>query len=226
MSMLVKEGHFAHYSVDDVCKSLLWLIEHKPSSLFDIRFFGTLKKFHEMYNTKFTLYCIVEELEYSFCKIPLSYKAEFSENADWLRFGFHSVTAESFKETTFYQENFFAFVKKQEELGMGKTDILRLHSWKIRDDQLDFLRNQGISTVLYPDEAQYAYDENGFFMKNGMLFRRTDIWLEKMEHIDEETLKISSGSCTVFTHEWCFDEEKDKMERALFLHKANGYYFL
>ncbi len=224
--MLTKNGYFAHYSIDDVWKSFFWLTEHRPSSLFDMRFFGALKRFHEKFHVKFTLYCIMKGQGYSFCKIPLDYREEFLKNADWLRFGFHSVTDEPFRETRSYQDSFFAFVKKREELGMGITDTLRLHSWRIRDDQLDFLHSQGISTVLYPDEEQFPYDENGFFVRNNMMFRRTDIWLEKTECINENILEIGNKACAVFTHEWCFDAEKEKMEKALFLHKANGYCFL
>lgn len=226
MSKLMKEDGLVHYSIDDVWKSLLWLTEHRPSSLFEMRFFGTLKYFHETFDAKFTLYCIAEGPGYSFCRIPPDYREEFLENSAWLRFGFHSVTDQPFKETESYQESFFAFVKKQEELGMGKTDTLRLHSWGIRDDQLDFLRSQGISTILYPDEAHLPYDENGLFMRKGMVFRRTGVWLEKKEYIDGDMLKTGGGVCTVFTHEWCFDREKDKMEKALFLHNASGYCFL
>lgn len=218
----------AHYSIDDVWKSLRYLERNRPDSLFDMRFFSTLKNFHERFHAKFSLYCIMRmPFEgYLFLDMPEVYRNEFKNCADWLRFGFHSVTDKPFSETDFYQEEFIAFGEKAESLGMGKTDILRLHSWSIRDDQLDFLKNQGVAVVLSPDEAGLTYNENGFFTRRDMLFKRTDIWLEKTEDIDEKQLKLWQKNCTLFTHEWCFDEQKDKMETALSLHFQNGYQFL
>lgn len=50
----------AHYSIDDVWKSLRYLERNRPKSLFDMRFFGTLKGFHERFQVRFSLYCIMK----------------------------------------------------------------------------------------------------------------------------------------------------------------------
>lgn len=218
----------AHYSIDDVWKSLRYLERNRPDSLFDMRFYGTLKDFNERFQARFSLYCIMRAPSegYSFLDLPEVYRSEFADCADWLRFGFHSVTDKPFAQTDSYEEEFLAFDEKVKLLGMGKADILRLHSWNIRDEQIDFLKDHGVTAILSPDEVGLPYDESGYFTRRDMLFKRTDIWLEKTEDIVEKWTETSQKNCTVFTHEWCFDEQKDKMETVLSLHNKGGYQFL
>lgn len=45
-----------HFSIDDISSVLRWIKDNKPQSIFDTRFFGTLKIWHLEYGLKCTLY--------------------------------------------------------------------------------------------------------------------------------------------------------------------------
>ncbi|MCI8294321.1 MAG: hypothetical protein HFG22_00230 [Lachnospiraceae bacterium] len=225
-----KEGLWAHYSIDDVWKTLRWLTINRPVSIFDMDFFQLLKEWHGSFGARFTLYCIMAmpDSGWTFTDIPDTYGEEFKTNEDWLRFGFHSITDKPFfEEGDGWEKSFLNFEEKRKRLNMGGTDCLRLHSWEVEDTQLTFLSEHGVSTILYKNEEGVSYDENGFFEKNKMTFRRTDLWLEKTKtSVPLGLKKIQSMDHTVFTHEWCFWEQTAKIKTALEFHKQNGYKFL
>lgn len=229
-NMLVgNDNLWAHYSIDDVWKTLRWLTLHKPRNIFEMDFFRTLKEWHELFDARFTLYCIMRPPGHSwtFYDMPNEYEKDFMANADWLRFGFHAVTDKPFyEEKDGWQNEFFAFDKKRCQMRMGGTDCLRLHSWMLRDDQTAFLAEHGVSMILYKNEDDLPYDKDGFFEKQSMVFRRTDLWLEKIKlPVLLELEKNKSRNLVVFTHEWCFWEETDQMKAALAFHKKRGHVF-
>lgn len=225
-----KEGLWVHYSIDDVWKTLRWLTVNRPASIFDMNFFHILKEWHELFGARFTMYCIIamRDSGWTFYDIPDAYREDFKANEDWLRFGFHSITDKPFfEEGDEWEKSFLNFEEKRKRLGMGGTDCLRLHSWEVEDSQLAFLLKHGVSIILYKNEEGVPYDENGFFEKQKMTFRRTDLWVEKTgTSVPLELRKIQSGNHTVFTHEWCFWEQTEKIKKALAFHRQNGYKFL
>lgn len=215
-----------HISIDDVGSSFRHIIRAHPGSIFDLRFYKGLKDWHDRYDAKFTCYCIVEFDGYSFFDIPLKYAEDFQNCASWLRFGFHGCDSLKFSQSIDYADTYDKFMWYLHELKMGDTDFLRLHSWMATEKQKRFLVSRGVRTLHYPDDDIFSYNSEDEFVENGLRHKRTRVWLEKLGEITDQTLCIGRNYVGVFTHEWCFDEQKDKMELAICRYQQNGYQFI
>jgi hypothetical protein len=83
-----------HMSFDDVYLVLKDLTENANTytSIFENEFLAWLKKMHETYGVKFSLYCFYTDTSdgWTMDDATTAFAAEFKENADWLRFGFHA----------------------------------------------------------------------------------------------------------------------------------------
>ena len=215
-----------HLSIDDVGKSLRWISNERPASIFGARFFGTLRRWHEQYNAMFTLYAYLEIESFSITDFPLQYVDDFRKNAHWLKLGYHGNSTISFIEETDYEKGFVQFNNAASRLNAGKTDTLRLHYWKATPQQKDFLSRSGVSCLLYPDDSGLPYGENDTFYDCGLLHRRTRVRFENIDEITPHSLAIGREHVDAFTHEWCFDEVASKMENAMEIYSKHGYGFI
>ena len=83
--------------IDDVIWALRDLAREKPNSLFENSFFGMLKNAHERYGLKTQLHLFYRTDfyygmdEFTLSEVPDTYKREFEESSDWLKFNFHSL---------------------------------------------------------------------------------------------------------------------------------------
>ena len=93
-----------HLSIDDIGKSLTWLANYKPDSIFDMRLYGTLLQWHKEYEAKFTLYCFPIDSNILTQEMLLSYADEFRINSNWLRFGYHGRNETRFCDDGQYAE--------------------------------------------------------------------------------------------------------------------------
>lgn len=90
-----------HFSFDDTISSLRDLTENASSysSAFDQPFFKALKTLHDTYGTVFSCFCFYQVLntndtsvvDFSLEDVTDAYADEFTANADWLRFSYHSL---------------------------------------------------------------------------------------------------------------------------------------
>ena len=90
-----------HFSFDDTISSLRDLTEKSDtySSVFQQPFFKTLKELHDTYGAVFSCYCFNQILnstdsavvDFSLEDVTDAYADEFTANAHWLKFGFHST---------------------------------------------------------------------------------------------------------------------------------------
>lgn len=216
----------AHFSIDDVGLSFKYIFQNSPSTIFDMRLYSALLKWHEEYGLVVSLYSILTVDEFCISNIPNRYRSEFEESKDWLRFGFHSGNEKPFAEDDDYKSSFGKMQEFFEKMGMGCTDTIRLHSWNATDSQEIFLKNRGISTLLMPDDERYTYNNEGIYIKNGIIHRRTDLWFEKEAEISEKSIGLEKEFYVMFTHEWCFDDQKDRIEEALKMLVDNGFSFV
>ena len=76
-----------HISFDDVVACITNLSTNTYSSLFDEPFFGWLKEMHTEYGARFSLY--IYDLA-KLAAVPTTYRQEFSDARDWLKFGLHA----------------------------------------------------------------------------------------------------------------------------------------
>jgi hypothetical protein len=214
--------YIVHLSIDDVGVSLRWLCNNHPDSIWDMRFFGRLSELHAKYGAQFTLYCFYDlGGGLTFSDISDSYAKEFAGCADWLKFGFHSRNSEPFSKDIDWIFAFEATSAAIRRLGMGTTDILRLHYWKASQEQKHRLRDMGVVTLLYPNEDDRYAEEK--YIDSGIVHRRTAICFEKMLDINELSLHIGNRVIAAFTHEKCFEMSLVNIEFALKIWTQNGY---
>lgn len=216
-----------HFSIDDTGRSFRYITRNMPNSIFDLTLYGTLRRWHEDYGLKVTLYCLALIDQFLLSEIPNTYSVEFRENAEWLRFGFHGKSALPFREETGYQAGYELVDTTLNRLGAGRADgILRMHCWTATPEQKLFLLEQGVHTLLYPDDDCLKYNDHDFYYDCGLCHRRTRIRYEAMRNVQEESLHTGRDFLAAFTHEWCFAEQKEKIEESLAVFQRNGYEFI
>ena len=87
---------FKRYNVfiDDNIFIFTDLAKEKPKSAFDHFYLKALKEIHDKYGAKITLNCFFRNDHdpdgFTLDKMPDIWKGEFADNADWLKFSFHS----------------------------------------------------------------------------------------------------------------------------------------
>ena len=90
-------GRVACKYVDDCIWFLRDLARQRPKSIFDHPFLGGFRKVHEATGLKvqFNLFYRTDFFygmdEFTLAEVPDDYKVEFQANADWIKFGFHSL---------------------------------------------------------------------------------------------------------------------------------------
>lgn len=85
-----------YFYIDDVIWLMRDLTRERPGSLFDNFFMKILKQAHERYGLKVQLNLFYRtdfyygNDEFTLAEMTDAYKKEWEDNADWIRFGFHS----------------------------------------------------------------------------------------------------------------------------------------
>ncbi len=213
-----------HLSIDDVGASLCWLCQNLPTNIWDMRFFGKLRHFNAKYGAEFTLYVFYETGSRTIGDIPQRYVDDFSACANWLKFGFHSRNSERFENDNNYRDAYCHTQAEIQRLGMGKTDILRLHYWKATEEQKCFLHNAGVRSLLYPfDDERYV---DGKFLDSDIIHIKTDVCFERIAEANSVSLSIGKPIIAAFTHEKLFEQQLEKIETALDIFEKNGYEFI
>ena len=91
------KGRKCSYFCDDAIWALRDITRQRPKSAFDHPFFAVLKECHETYGLKMqnNLFYRTDFFygmdEFRLADVTDAYKGEFAANADWLKFGFHSL---------------------------------------------------------------------------------------------------------------------------------------
>ena len=194
---------------------------NKPQSILDMRFFSKLYDWHLRYGALFTLhcYCFIKNQDYSISEIPQRFAKDFQKHRNWLRFGFHSCTNLPFVDETDYEIAFLNFIQTAQKLQMNSTNILRLHYWNATNRQKQFLYKSGIRVLLYPTDTKC-------FTKCGLEHWCTNFAFEELSILNEQSLCMGESKVVAFTHEWCFEQQIEKIEFALRLYKKNNYVFI
>lgn len=204
---------------------MIWLASNNPTSIFDMRLYGTLKTWHELFDLKVTLYCFAKIREFSFDQIPDKYKYEFEDNK-WIRFGYHGRVDTPMKDNNDYIQEHQMFLETAGRLGMNLTDIYRLDYWIPTQEQKRYFRDNGVRTLLYPDDDKFPYDLNDEFVEDGLSFWRTNVRFDNIENVDSLKQYFSKDRLVVFTHEWAFDKQVENIGQAFQMFSQHGYIFI
>lgn len=222
-----------HISLDDVKGIFKFLVSNSPKSIFETRTLSFLKKMNCTYGTKFDLYCTCSDGTYSLENVPDTYKNEFANNSEWLRFGFHCYRERGCEDYTdkefIHQYNDFEKQIVRVTGSSRQTDILRIHAFELNREMCIFLKEKGINTLLTADDErrsyylnqenvdklkrEYVYDDLSTHIK----FLRSCTRLEKNTDIVREITEYQQKAVDVipvFTHEWMMDNDdvREKME--------------
>ena len=83
-----------NFYIDDNIFVFTDLSRQRPKSAFDHFYLKGLKDIHTKYGTKFSLNCFYHNAhdEFLLKDMPDIWKSEFQDNADWLKFSFHSYS--------------------------------------------------------------------------------------------------------------------------------------
>lgn len=210
-----------HFSIDDVLNTLRWCAFNCPKSIFDMDFFGSLKKWHEAYGLKVTLYCFFSNGS-DFCieDLPVKYLEELQNECDWLRLVYHGCVDKDSEKRLFLDE-----YRHFEEV-MGKataSPIVRFHYWKVPDGVLEDNYREGI--LLCPDYDRVPYDltqeewerlkEAGTLKKAEREYWISDIRFDHMESVDGIDAYTQKKRLVIFGHEWKFKEKRRLIEALL-----------
>lgn len=217
-----------HVSIDDCADCLKNLCSPDIRSVFDVPFFRQLKEWHERFDARFTCYIYAKSGKFSITEIPDSFRKEFEEQSDWLKFGYHSTYRDIRKTKAQSGKEFavaFARANKEIDRFAGKSarsEILRLDYFFAKESWMPSIYRGKTRYLLGPDsEGRKAYTlsavdssrlwEKGFFPFNGVCvcgggggYLRTDARYEKMGVLawwDLENMR-DQVRIVIFTHEW------------------------
>lgn len=101
-----EKAEFCHISVDDTISLFkdLTIHENEYTSIFENSTLKYFKSLHDKYGAKVSFYVFYswDDLSkggFSLRDVTDKFAKEFSENADWLKFGFHAMSAQSYQTT-------------------------------------------------------------------------------------------------------------------------------
>lgn len=164
-----------YFFIDDVIWTLRDITRQKPNSIFDNPFMATLKEAHDKYGLKVQLniFCRTDFFygndEFTLSDMTDAYKQEWTDNSDWIKFGFHAkqefpdypyvnATYEDVKSNFDYTqshvfrfagENSFAYATCTHWLPMSKAGCIALRDGGIK-----------IMSVSYGKRGEYNGDPN------------------------------------------------------------------
>ena len=243
-----------HVSFDDVIDVFIDLTQNEQEyeSIFDNEMLAWLKDLHEKYGMKAACYVFYEDGNFNLAVCTTKFRNEFEDNADWLKFGFHSLNASTVygKDETSISGDYRKTIESLERVVSKKsiTSTIRLQSYtgtKKEIEKIMFNSEVPVTSLLCADdqrrsyylsekESNYIYSHDEFFDPDMRLrFISTDLRIEYIDSINEKIKEFSGtawnnqlGDLVVFTHEWAIDDEvKNKLENILMWGSNNEYVF-
>ncbi|MDD2649024.1 MAG: hypothetical protein PHI27_02040 [Eubacteriales bacterium] len=152
-----------HLSVDDSLSVFRELTENadKCGSAFCCPRLAYYKALHEKYGAKITLYCFARDGVFDIGNSTGKFANELSENASWLRFGFHSADPDANMLIAPFEESAEAYKYVTRELkritGGAPTSALRLHYFAASTRLRRFLAENGVKALLGADDDRVSY---------------------------------------------------------------------
>ncbi len=171
----IDEVDTLHLSFDDVHQVFINASKPVYQSVFEQPFLCQLKKFHDEYGAKFTLYCLEDPSH----RLHDRYCREISE-AGWLKIGYHAdvngtVSLEGYQMFSSYYLN--------KEVPLANT--IRLHMFSAPEKLIKYFEAEGNKTLLCSDDSRISYGISpnlylGGYQNNGIRYVPTDLRLEKV----------------------------------------------
>jgi len=181
---------FMHMSFDDVLFLLrdLTLFQSNYESIFDNPFLEVLKRLHDVYGAVFSMYCFCEDINtaWTISEVTNKFAEEFSDNSDWLKFGFHSKNSTiNYADTTawYARTDYTTFINAVYHM-TGDIDCIdravRLHNFAGNLESCEAMRDEpcGITGLLAADD-----NKNSYYLTESFL-RTHDRVRDNVNHLD------------------------------------------
>lgn len=230
------EGGILHFSVDDSNSIFedLTLNAEKYDSIFDQPQLRFVKKLNDKYDIAISFYVYyswdVSDNRFSLSDATDQFKEEFTENANWLRFGFHAKDADAYTTITAVEELEYYDRTISELIRITGSEkcidtFVRLDRFQADADMVDYLHStdNGIVGLLCADDnnrQSYALSsvemelmkaEDWYADAYGVYYTPTDIRLESIdsdEKFYQDLAEIASQErIIIFTHEWVLNDK-------------------
>ena len=151
---------YMHLSFDDVEQCFRNLANNSYESLFDEPFFGFLQYLHITYGTKISLY--LQNIA-QLASVPNTYAEDFTQNAEWLKVGFHAYETGSLADTEEDAKTHYNTFASEISRICGTTSCIdrlpRLNYFSGNSEGVRGLinANSGIIGLLGADDNRYQY---------------------------------------------------------------------
>lgn len=220
-TFIAYSGKKVHFSFDDVsiCMKELTNDSTKYKSIFDNPFLGELKELHNSTGAKFTLYIYEQDRDYTISDFPDRFAEEFNKNADWLKIGYHAMSPSISRDSIEMASVFIPSFDRVDSIlttkfKCAKSNKIRLHCFHATQDEVNHLRDKGITALLAADDDRISYSlskmENSELMrkevldKNGMSYISTDHRVERDNTMIGLIKNAEDDEFVIFTHEWAY----------------------
>ena len=151
----IPAGKIYNFFIDDNVFFLHDIKKHGFKSIFENFYLNGLRKIHEEFGTCFTLNCFSrnwhDPAKFCITEFPDTYRAEFEDNASWLRFAFHGdIEYPERPYSTAYPEKLpehYEFWHDNMVRIAGEKSIIApviFHFFDATDDCRRFMRKQGM----------------------------------------------------------------------------------
>lgn len=214
-------GKKVHFSFDDVsiCMKELTNDSTKYNSIFDHPFLCQLKELHNSTGAKFTLFVYEYDGDYRLCDFPNKFAEEFHQNAGWLKVGYHAMSPSISRDSIDMVSVFIPSFNRVDSIlttkfKRAKSSVIRLHYFHATQEEVNHLRDKGITTLLAADDDRISYSltetENSELMKkevlekNGMTYISTDHRVERDNTLIGLIRNAEDDEFVIFTHEWAY----------------------
>ncbi len=244
-----------HLSFDDVIDMFWDLTENEEAyeSIFENEMLGWMKELHDTYGVVISCYVFYQNDNFCLEDCTTRFRREFEENADWLRFGFHSLEPDAVYGAHGDSDILEDYCKtinclKKISGGVAQTSVIRLHCYQADESEVEVLMDNHllpVTALLCADDGRQSYylnDGKSAYIychdeytdeKNGMRFISTDIRIEHLGDVDKKIREFQTDAwnnqlsdLVIFTHEWALDDEiKEKVQKLCMYAKEKGYRF-
>lgn len=228
-------GNFMHISFDDISSCLAELFSKRHTSIYSVQFFKDLKELHDKFGACFSLYVFSDKLD----NVTDSYKTEFQQAKDWLRFNFHAYKNKKYGRRSI-KVDYDRGIEQLLVMVGGDADCLdsqiRASYWEMSLRNGLYIKNHpGHASYIFcakdpfsPAKANYYLTKeqerqiyyNGIYLdvRNRIIFIQTCARLDTDEYCNKSMGLIAENikwqkHCEILNHEWGYNRER--MERFL-----------
>lgn len=232
--------HTYRVGVDDVifCLANIYHHQHEYRSIFDDPFLALYRELHDTYATHVHMHVYYQTVDGSFnlSMFPDKYKSEFEENADWLRFSFHSLADKPdspYKSATYEQVMREGRLVEREILRFAGAKVMdRVTSQHWADSALPgtrAFRDLGFSVL----DAYFIFDENGtpavsYYLDAAQARHAAtrDFWVDTKENIifvKDDVILNSHRPARIREHLDGYLQREDRAFMYLLIHEQYFY---